>query len=69
MIIKTETGSVYRLTETTWEREGETELRTRSGTIIEMNTPEVGGPLIMRTDSLTGLPRVIVSSNIVEILE
>ena len=69
MIIKTETGSVYKITDKTWEREGNTELRTRSGNILSMEIPVVGSPLIMQTDSLTGLPRLIISSNIVEIID
>lgn len=72
--IKTKTGSLYKITDDSWERldfsEYSGELRTNSGSIKVGTTPELGKPMVMFTDSINkGYPRMIYTSPVVEITD
>lgn len=74
-LVKTETGSTYRILEDTWERVGESDLsgniRTPGGTILNKDSLEieVGKSMVIQTENINPLAdaRVIVTSPVVSV--
>lgn len=72
LLVKTKTNSLYKITDTTWERldfsEHSGELRTNSGSIKVNFVPKLGEPMILLTDTINkGFARVIYTSPVKEI--
>lgn len=74
-LVKTQSGSTYRLLGDSWERVGESEssgaIRTLGGSILTEVVPEVGTPLVLHTDNINPLAqaRVIITSPVTGVEE
>lgn len=74
MKVLTESGSLYIITETTWQAskigdvKRDQPLRTQGGNVLKWVTkPEVGKRMEFLTDSITGNPRMVSTSPVMEI--